>query len=55
MTPAIINRQQVWTVVGLLLLAVGLQLYAQEADKPVTIITLEAVSQVCSRGESLCR
>jgi hypothetical protein len=46
MTPAIINRQQVWTVVGLLLLAVGLPLYAQEADKPVTIITFDVPGAV---------
>jgi hypothetical protein len=32
MTLAIMNRQQVWKVVGVLLLAVGLQLYAQQAD-----------------------
>ena len=31
-TLAIINRQQVWTVAGVLLLAVGLQLDAQQAD-----------------------
>jgi hypothetical protein len=46
MTPAIINRPRVWTVVGLLLLAVGLQLYAQEAGKPVTIITLDVPGAV---------
>jgi hypothetical protein len=44
------NRQQVWKVVGVLLLAVGLQLYAQQAD-----LDAAAAAKAAAGREALTR